>query len=90
MLFLIAIINLKVQTRKVGTIFIEPTLTSWYKNICPFLGSSFTCKLALADGVADVSKAKDLLGYAPQYKVGEGLKEAMAWYVDFISQQAAQ
>ena len=38
--------------------------------------------------LADVSKAKDLLGYAPQYRVDEGLKEAMAWYVDFLSQQA--
>lgn len=35
--------------------------------------------------LADISKAKDLLGYAPQYRVGEGLKEAMAWYVGFLS-----
>jgi UDP-N-acetylglucosamine 4-epimerase len=40
--------------------------------------------------LADISKAKDLLGYAPQYRVDEGLKEAMAWYVDFLSQQATQ
>ncbi len=32
--------------------------------------------------LADISKAKNLLGYAPQYRVGEGLKEAMAWYVE--------
>lgn len=31
--------------------------------------------------LADITKAKTLLGYAPQYRVGEGLKEAMAWYV---------
>ncbi len=31
--------------------------------------------------LADISKAKTLLGYAPQYRVGEGLKEAMDWYV---------
>ena len=31
--------------------------------------------------LADISKAKNLLGYAPQYRVGEGLKEAMTWYL---------
>ena len=32
--------------------------------------------------LADISKAKGLLGYAPQYRVGEGLKEAMVWYLN--------
>jgi UDP-N-acetylglucosamine 4-epimerase len=32
--------------------------------------------------LADISKAKNLLGYAPQYRVGEGLKEAMTWYLE--------
>ena len=40
--------------------------------------------------LADVSKAKDLLGYDPQYRVSEGLKEAMAWYIGFLSQKAVQ
>lgn len=31
--------------------------------------------------LADITKAKNLLGYAPQYRVGEGLKEAMVWYI---------
>ena len=31
--------------------------------------------------LADISKAKNLLGYAPQYRVGEGLKEAMTWHL---------
>jgi len=30
---------------------------------------------------ADVSKAESLLGYRPTHRVGEGLAEAMAWYV---------
>jgi UDP-N-acetylglucosamine 4-epimerase len=30
---------------------------------------------------ADISKAIRLLGYAPTHRVGEGLKEAMSWYV---------
>lgn len=32
--------------------------------------------------LADISKAKILLGYAPQYRIKKGLKEAMEWYVD--------
>jgi UDP-N-acetylglucosamine 4-epimerase len=30
---------------------------------------------------ADISKAARLLGYAPTHRIGEGLKEAMDWYV---------
>ena len=29
---------------------------------------------------ADISKAKRLLGYEPQYKIYEGIKVAMQWY----------
>ena len=32
--------------------------------------------------LADISKSKSLLGYAPQYRIGEGLKEAMTWYME--------
>jgi len=31
--------------------------------------------------LADISKVKKLLGYQPTHRVGEGLAEAMAWYV---------
>jgi len=31
---------------------------------------------------ADISKARQLLGYEPTHRVFEGLSEAMAWYVD--------
>jgi UDP-N-acetylglucosamine 4-epimerase len=31
---------------------------------------------------ADISKAQKRLGYAPTHRIGDGLKEAMAWYVD--------
>ena len=34
--------------------------------------------------LADVGKAKDLLGYMPTHRVAEGLEEAMAWYVGFL------
>ena len=31
---------------------------------------------------ADIGKAKRLLGYVPRYSVGEGLTEAVSWYVN--------
>ena len=37
---------------------------------------------------ADISKARKLLGYAPTHRVGEGLKEAMGWYIRNLSRQA--
>jgi UDP-N-acetylglucosamine 4-epimerase len=30
---------------------------------------------------ADISKAAAMLGYAPTHRIGDGLKEAMDWYV---------
>lgn len=35
--------------------------------------------------LADISKGKNLLSYSPTHRIGEGLKEAMAWYVDFLN-----
>jgi len=35
--------------------------------------------------LADISKVKRLLGYTPTHRIEEGLKEAMAWYVDFFN-----
>jgi len=35
--------------------------------------------------LADISKAKNLLGYAPTHRIDEGLKEAMDWYVRDIA-----
>jgi UDP-N-acetylglucosamine 4-epimerase len=32
---------------------------------------------------ADIGKAMRLLGYAPTHRIGQGLQEAMGWYVDF-------
>jgi UDP-N-acetylglucosamine 4-epimerase len=34
---------------------------------------------------ADIGKAVALLGYAPTHRIGEGLKEAMDWYVHNLS-----
>jgi UDP-N-acetylglucosamine 4-epimerase len=31
--------------------------------------------------LADISKATELLGYKPDYKIGQGLDEAMDWYI---------
>jgi UDP-N-acetylglucosamine 4-epimerase len=35
--------------------------------------------------LADISKAQRLLGYRPTHRIGEGLREAMAWYVQDLS-----
>lgn len=34
---------------------------------------------------ADISKAKKLLGYDPQYRIEQGIAEAMGWYVKFCN-----
>jgi UDP-N-acetylglucosamine 4-epimerase len=34
---------------------------------------------------ADIGKAASMLGYAPTHRIGEGLKEAMDWYVHNLS-----
>jgi UDP-N-acetylglucosamine 4-epimerase len=39
--------------------------------------------------LADISKAKTLLGYQPKHQVGDGLKLAMAWYVKHLENQMA-
>lgn len=36
---------------------------------------------------ADISKARRLLSYAPQYSLQTGLAEAMPWYVRFLSER---
>jgi UDP-N-acetylglucosamine 4-epimerase len=33
---------------------------------------------------AEVSKAKNLLGYEPEYRIGQGVDKAMPWYIKFM------
>lgn len=33
---------------------------------------------------ADIGKAERLLGYQPQYRIGQGIREAMQWYIAFL------
>lgn len=40
--------------------------------------------------LADINKAKNLLGYMPAYKVGDGLNISMAWYVSSLSKSRAR
>lgn len=35
--------------------------------------------------LASIEKARTLLGYAPQYNIKQGLKEAIGWYVEALS-----
>lgn len=37
---------------------------------------------------ADISKAKQLLGYEPIYSIAEGLAQAMPWYVQFLAKDS--
>lgn len=30
---------------------------------------------------ADISKAKELLGYSPEFRINQGIKKAMPWYI---------
>jgi UDP-N-acetylglucosamine 4-epimerase len=39
--------------------------------------------------LADISKARWLLGYEPTHRIGEGLKLAMRWYVANVSSPTA-
>ncbi|WP_138439349.1 NAD-dependent epimerase/dehydratase family protein [Marinobacter alexandrii] len=34
---------------------------------------------------ADVSKAKELLRYEPEFNISEGIEKAMPWYIEFLS-----
>ncbi|HCP78827.1 MAG TPA: LPS biosynthesis protein WbpP, partial [Pusillimonas sp.] len=34
---------------------------------------------------ADISKARKLLGYEPQFSIIQGLEKAMPWYIQFLS-----
>jgi UDP-N-acetylglucosamine 4-epimerase len=35
--------------------------------------------------LADISKGNKLLGYEPTHRIGDGLREAMVWYVGFLA-----
>jgi UDP-N-acetylglucosamine 4-epimerase len=34
---------------------------------------------------ADISKAKSLIGFEPEFKIQQGIDKAMPWYIDFLS-----
>lgn len=39
--------------------------------------------------LADIAKAKELIGYTPTHRINDGLNEAMDWYVGFLNHQAS-
>lgn len=68
------------------------SLNELYKLLLDGLTSD--CQLPTADlvyrdfragdvmhSLADIIKAKNLLGYEPTHRIGEGLGEALGWYV---------
>jgi UDP-N-acetylglucosamine 4-epimerase len=36
---------------------------------------------------ADISKAKNLISYQPEFRIQQGINKAMPWYIDFINKQ---
>ncbi len=78
------------------------TLNQLYENLRVNLAGHFShladAKPAYRDfragdvrhSLADITKARERLGYAPQYRVGEGLKEAMEWYIGFLVESSRQ
>ena len=36
---------------------------------------------------ADIAKAKSMIGYAPEFKIQQGIDKAMPWYIDFLNKQ---
>ena len=34
---------------------------------------------------ADISKARRLIGFEPEFKIQQGIDKAMPWYIDFLS-----
>lgn len=39
--------------------------------------------------LADIGKAKSLIGYCPTHRINDGLKEAMDWYVGYMNDQSS-
>jgi len=40
--------------------------------------------------LADISKGNNLMGYQPTHRIGEGLKEAMDWYVRYLNPESSE
>tara|TARA_R110000744_G_scaffold22045_8_gene56641 strand:- start:1925 stop:2962 length:1038 start_codon:yes stop_codon:yes gene_type:complete len=71
------------------------TLNELFSSLTSALGDnevSYTKKAIYQDfrvgdvrhSQADISKAKDLLGYQPEFRIQQGINKAMPWYINFI------
>ena len=71
------------------------TLTTLYASIQNSLNSNgIACSNAptyrefragdVRHSQADISKAKNLLGYEPEFKIQQGIDKAMPWYIQFL------
>ena len=62
------------------------SLNHLYRRIAELLGTDIEPRYAptrpgdVRDSLADIGKARDLLGYRPEYDVDRGLNEAIEWY----------
>lgn len=71
----------------------QTTLNQLYDYICSLVDNSSNLKPIYSDfrkgdvrhSLADISRARELLGYVPEYTVKNGLSRASQWYKDFFS-----
>ena len=72
------------------------TLNELFSSLASALGNngvSYTKKAIYRDfragdvrhSQADISKAKSLLGYQPEYRIQQGIDKAMPWYIKFLT-----
>ena len=62
---------------------LKKNLSPLYPHVASFTPTYREFRVGdIRHSLADISKAKRLLGYEPSHRVGEGLKDAMGWYVD--------
>lgn len=72
------------------------TLNELFSSLASALGNngvSYTKKAIYRDfragdvrhSQADISKAKSLLGYQPEYRIQQGIDKAMPWYINFLT-----
>ncbi|ARD43596.1 NAD-dependent epimerase/dehydratase family protein [Colwellia sp. PAMC 21821] len=71
------------------------TLNELFSSLASALGDngvSYTKKAIYQDfragdvrhSQADISKARDLIGYQPEFRIQQGINKAMPWYINFI------
>ena len=75
---------------------IEQASTSYLSSLVTSLGANEVSYVKVAiyqefragdvrHSQADISKAKGLLGYQPEFRIQQGIDKAMPWYIKFLT-----